>query len=843
MRPKANEMKIYNYLLLMSILFISCKNLENKQNSRLTENFNTEWKFFLGNDTLAYLSEYDDSSWRRLDIPHDWSIESDFTEDAPATPGGGALPGGIGWYRKEFTVDDLENKNVYIDFGGIYWNSRVWLNGHLLGYRPNGYVSFRYDLTPYLKEGEKNVIAVQVDNSQQPNSRWYTGSGIYRGVTLTTTNKVQIAENGVFVTTPSITKNKATVVVTTKVKNSTSEYQSINIVQSIFDADNKLVIQTNNNNLYLQASTDTTFIDTLTVEDPNLWSVDTPYLYNLETKLAYNNTIIDEVSTSFGIRSFRFDSEQGFFLNDENIKIKGVCMHHDLGALGAAVNVRAMQRQLQILKEMGCNGIRTSHNPAASEFLDLCDQMGFIVMEDVFDMWAKKKSPHDYGQYFNEWHERDLRDIILRDRNHPSIIMWNIGNEILEQWPDINTDTLSLQQANMMFNFASTLSKNTKTDSLHVNSLLTISLANIVKSVDTTRPITTGNNEAEESNLLIRSGALDLLGFNYNDKKVPFLPKMYPGEKFLISESTSSLMSRGYYEMPSDQKLVRPERWDKPYDRPIRQCSSYDNSYVPWGTTHEDSWNLVKNTPYMSGLFVWTGFDYLGEPTPYWWPARSSYFGIVDLAGFPKDVYYMYQSEWTNKDVLHIFPHWNWNEGDIVDIWAYFNNADEVELLVNGKSLGRKRKEGDQIHVYWRVPFVAGTVETISYKEGEEVLRKNIKTAGDPVSIKLTADRNIIDADGQDLSFVTAEVLDADGYPVPNADNLITFSIEGEGIIDGTDNGDPTDHLSLKKAQRSLFNGKALAIVKSKTKEGDIKLTAKSKGLKESGVTITSKKK
>lgn len=835
-------MKIYSYLLLISILFFSCKNLENKQDGRLTEEFNKDWKFFLGNDTLAYQPEFDDSSWRKLKLPHDWSVEADFSEDAPATPGGGALPGGIGWYRKEFTVQDIKDKNVYIDFGGVYWNSKVWINGHFLGYRPNGYVSFRYDLTPYLKEGEKNMIAVQVDNSQQPNSRWYTGSGIYRNVQLIKTNKVQIVENGVFVTTPFISKDKATVVVTTEIKNNKNEAQSINIVQSIYDANNELIIQTNKNNLYLEASTVNIFSDTLIIQQPNLWSVESPYLYKLETKLTDTNTAIDNISTSFGIRHFYFDSEKGFFLNDENIKIKGVCMHHDLGSLGAAVNVRAMQRQLEILKDMGCNGIRTSHNPAAMEFLDLCDQMGFIVMEDVFDMWAKKKSPHDYGVYFNEWHERDLTDIVLRDRNHPSIFMWNIGNEILEQWPDINTDTLSLQQANMMFNFASKLSKNTNTDSLHVNSLLTMSLANIVKSLDDTRPITAGNNEAGESNLLIRSGALDLLGFNYNDQKVPYLPKMYPGQKYIISESTSSLMSRGYYEMPSDKMLIRPERWDKPYDKPVRQCSSYDNSHVPWGTNHEDSWNLVKNTPYMSGLFVWTGFDYLGEPTPFWWPARSSYFGIVDLAGFPKDVYYMYQSEWTNKDVLHIFPHWNWEEGDIVDIWAYFNNADEVELIVNDKSLGKKRKEEGKLHVFWRVPYVAGTVEAISYKNGKEVMRKIIKTSGEPASIRLTADRRLIYADGKDLSFITVEVLDSSGYPVPSANNLVTFSIEGNGIIEGTDNGDPTNHTSLKRTQRNLFNGKALAIIRSDINAGNIKLTAKSQGLKESSITLTSEK-
>lgn len=835
-------MNKYIFYLLFLTLSFSCKNTETVPLGRSDQEFNQEWKFNLGNDTLAYRADYDDSSWRKLNLPHDWSIESDFLEDAPATPGGGALPGGIGWYRKEFTINDVKDKNVYVDFGGIYWNSKVWINGHFLGYRPNGYISFQYDLTSYLNENGKNVLAVQVDNSQQPNSRWYTGSGIYRDVKLVITNKTQIDYNGIFVTTPYISKDKATVVVNTKIKNTDSKPQQIEISYSISNKDGKQIAKSSRGEIYLEASSDTTFIDSLTVDFPHLWSTDDPYLYKLNTQLIDKAKVLDNVTTPFGIRDFKFDSKQGFFLNGENLKIKGVCMHHDLGALGTAVNVRAMQRQLEILKEMGCNGIRTSHNPAAKEFLDLCDEMGFIVMEDMFDMWAKKKSPHDYAQYFTEWHERDLSDMILRDRNHPSIFMWNIGNEILEQWADINTDTLSLQQANMMFNFASKLSKTANTDSLHVNSLLTMSLANIVKSLDPTRPVTVGNNEAGENNLLIRSDALDVLGFNYNDKKVPDFPKMYPNQKYILSESTSSLMSRGFYEMPSDKALIRPERWDKPYDKPVRQCSSYDNSHVPWGTTHEDSWNLVKNTPFMSGLYIWTGFDYIGEPTPFWWPARSSYFGIIDLAGFPKDIYYMYQSEWTNKDVLHIFPHWNWNEGDTVDVWAYFNNADEVELFVNEKSLGKKRKEGDKLHVFWRVPYVQGTVRAVSYKDGKEILRKEIKTAGDPVSIRLTPDRNVITADGKDLSFVTVEALDASGYPVPIADNLISFAVEGEGSIVGTDNGDPTNHNSLKKPIRNLFNGKALVIVQSNSIEGDLKITAKSSGLKDGSVVISSRK-
>jgi len=822
------------YCILLSILFVSCN--EKYQDGRQTKDFTQEWKFFLGDDSLANNPDYDDSAWRVLNLPHDWSIEADFSEEHPASPGCGALPGGIGWYRKEFIAEATDNKNTYIDFDGIYWNSKVWINGHLLGERPNGYVSFRYDLTPYIKQGEKNVIAVRVDNSQQPNSRWYTGSGIYRNVRLVTTNNVRIDHWGTYVTTPEVSEQSATVQIESTIKNSGNE-GDIGVNVLIEDIHKKAIAETNTT-IRLAGNRDTTITNTLRIESPALWSVENPHLYKVITTIKQDGKIQDNEETPFGIRYFAFDSEKGFFLNGENIKIKGVCMHHDLGALGAALNPRAMERQLEILKAMGCNGIRTSHNPAAPEFLDLCDKMGFIVMEDIFDMWRKKKSPYDYAQYFPDWYERDLSDIILRDRNHPSIFMWNIGNEILEQWTDINTDTLNLQQANMMFNFASTLSKNMDKDSLHVNSLLTIKLADIVRAIDPSRPITTGNNEAGKHNHLIRSGAMDILGFNYNDKKVTEFPTMYPGQKYIITESTSSLMSRGYYEMPSDKELIRPERWDKPYDRPVRQCSSYDNSHVPWGTTHEHSWNLVKNNDYMSGLYVWTGFDYLGEPTPFWWPARSSYFGIVDLAGFPKDVYYMYQSEWTDKDVLHIFPHWNWTEGQDVDIWAYYNNADEVELFLNEKSLGRKRKEGDQLHIWWRVPYQSGTLKAISYLNGKEVMSKEIKTAGDSATVRLTADRQTIKADGRDLSFVTVEVLDSNGIPVPTANELVSFSIQGNGLIAGTDNGDPTDHNSLKKTERHLFNGKALAIIQSQHKEGKIILSAKINGLKETSIEI-----
>ena len=825
--------------LALFALFISSCSTQEQIRDRIE--FTESWKFYQGDDSLANEPEYNDSKWRVLDLPHDWSIESDFSLSNPATPGGGALPGGIGWYRKEFTLDKSnEGKLVYIDFDGVYWNSKVWVNGHLLGERPNGFISFRYDLTPYLKIGEKNIIAVRVDNSEQPNLRWYSGSGIYRNVWLVTVDPIHVDYNGTYITTPVVSKELAKVKIVTTIRNATNVSQAVELSSTLVDAEGNKIANIENP-VNIEATQAGITEQLLELKQPNLWSIDAPYMYKVITQIKKDGKVIDNYETPIGIRYFIFDKDKGFFLNGESVKIKGVCNHHDLGCLGAAVNTRAIERQLEILKDMGCNSIRTSHNPPAPELLELCDKMGFIVMDEAFDMWRKKKSPHDYSEFFSEWHERDLTDLIIRDRNHPSIFMWSIGNEILEQWTHIDADTLDLQQANMILNFANTLDKKAiETKDLHVNSLLTIKLADIVKRLDPTRPVTSGNNETEPSNHILRSGAMDIIGFNYHEYNWGNFHEKFPDQKLIITESTSALMSRGYYTMPSDTMNIWPERWDKPFSREVHQCSSYDNCHVPWGTTHEDTWRIVKKFDHISGVYIWTGFDYLGEPTPFWWPSRSSYFGIVDLAGFPKDIYYMYQSEWTNKDVLHLFPHWNWVEGQPVDVWAYYSNADEVELYLNGKSLGKRSKEGDKFHVSWRVPFTKGTLKVISRKNGKEVLSREIKTADKPVSIRLTADRNIITANGKDLSFVTVEALDANGITVPIADNLIKFSIEGEGTIVGTDNGDPTDSLSLKKPERKLFNGKAIVVIKSTKKRGNIILKVSSENIESSNIKISS---
>lgn len=812
---------------------------------RQVQDFNQNWKFTLADSMLnASTVVFNDSKWRSLNLPHDWSIESDFGKDFPATAGGGALPGGLGWYRKTFSVEKgniLQPKKIFIEFDGVYRNSEVWINGTLLGKRPNGYVSFRYELTPYLKFGATNVIAVKVDNSKQPNSRWYSGSGIYRNVRLVTTNQVFVENWGTYVTTPNINADSAEIAIQTTVANTMRMAQSVGVEQFLYDAKGQLVSQIKGA-LMVNTGSSNKYYQKMSVKKPVLWSLENPYLYKLVTRLNVFGIYTDEYTTMVGIRSFAFDVNKGFTLNGKHVKINGVCNHHDLGALGTAVNERALERQLEIMKGMGVNGIRTSHNPPAPELLDLCDRMGFIVMDEAFDIWKKKKTKYDYAFDFDEWHERDLVDQITRDRNHPSVFIWSIGNEVGEQWGDTPAEDVDLQAANIALNNKKVNETgDIKLGKLGKNALLTRHLAEITKSVDPTRPVTAACNGTEDNNPLFLSEALDLIGFNYHEAEFAGITTRHPKTPFIVTESVSSLQTRGYYENPSDSVRIWPSSWDKPFDMPVHLCSAYDNCRAPWGSTHENNLKIVKKYDHISGQFIWTGFDYLGEPTPYWWPSRSSFFGIVDLAGFPKDVYYLYQSEWTDKDVLYIFPHWNWEKGQTVDVWAYYNHADEVELYLNGVSLGKRSKQGDDLHVMWRVNYEPGTLKAVSRKGGKEVLVREIKTAGNPVSVRLTPDRATIKADGKDLSFVTVELLDKDGNVCPLANQLVKFNLEGDGAIVGTDNGDQNEHSSLKKPERKLFYGKALAIVQSSALPGIITLKASVEGLPLQTVQITKK--
>jgi len=786
----------------MFLLLLLNQCISKHENGRSIVSFGKDWKFQLGDVPGAEAVGFADAAWRKLNIPHDWSIEGEFSEKNPATPGGGALPGGIGWYRKSFKISDEDLKrSVFIDFDGVYQNSEVWINGHSLGKRFYGYSSFRYELTPYLVAGDKeNVIAVRVDNSTQPNSRWYSASGIYRNVWLVTTGKTHIEHWGMVVTTPEITDAMAKVKTTIRIKNNLKEGQKLLVKTVIKDPSGNEIA---NGKMDTDAVKDSIFSTTFDfeVKNPVLWSLDAPKVYSAVSRIFVDGDLVDNYTTPFGIRSFKFDVDKGFFLNGKNVKINGVCDHHDLGCLGSAINKRAIERQMEILKGMGCNAIRTSHNPPAPELLDLADNMGFIILDEAFDMWKKPKNKLDYNTVWDEMHKKDLQDMILRDRNHPSVMMWSIGNEIPEQGDSTGT-------------------------------IIAKELAGYIHELDTTRPITSACNNPGPANFILNSGALDLVGYNYHQKEFEAFPKNYPGQKFIGTETVSALMTRGVYDMPSDSIRRWPVRWDIPFTTGNKDftCSSYDNVSAPWGSTHEETWKIIKKYNFLSGQFIWTGFDYLGEPTPYSWPARSSYFGIIDLAGFPKDVYYMYKSEWTKKDVLHIFPHWNWKEGQTIDIWAY-SNADEVELFLNDKSLGVKKKQGDDLHLMWKVPFAPGTLKAISRTAGKEVLVKEVKTAGAPAKLVVTADRSAIKADGNDLSYLTVDVVDANGTIVPGADNLVKFQVEGSGAIVGVDNGDPVSHESFKAPQRKAFHGKCLVVVQSGEKAGIIKLTANAEGL------------
>lgn len=825
-------------LLFFTLLLSICCLAKPTKSTRINSNFDKGWRFSLKANDEASKATYNDSSWRLLNLPHDWAVEGDFSKDNPSGTGGGALPGGIGWYRKTFDITDFSSARYYfIHFDGVYMNSEVFINGHSLGIRPYGYISFEYDLTPYLnKNGKNNVIAVKVDNQHQPNSRWYSGCGIFRHVYLTQLNDLHVALWGTQITATDVMTTQAKLNMKVTVKNESKERVVSKIKNVIFDAQGRQVATTNGT-MMLSPKGEAVNEQSCNISHPQLWSLGKPQLYKVVTYIIKGNSIVDEYTTSIGLRDACFDIQNGFFLNGKSLKVNGVCQHHDLGCLGSALNDAALHRQIKILKEMGCNAIRCSHNPPSPELLNMCDSMGMLVMDEAFDMWHRRKTTYDYGNVFDKWYKRDLTDLVVRDRNHPSIILWSIGNEVLEQWNDAKADTLSLAQANLILNFGHKEAPKVNGKELNFNALLTRKLANIVRSLDN-RPISAACSYPDPANNLFVSDALDVIGFNYHNENVLDVPKNFPNRPFIITESVSALQTRGFYQMPSDSMIICPDRWDRPYENPTFSCSAYDNCHVPWGYTHEATWDIVKHHPYVSGQFIWTGFDYIGEPTPYGWPARSSYFGIVDLAGFPKDSYYMYQSEWTNKPVLHLFPHWNWVEGQKIDMWAYYNNADEVELFINGKSQGRRQKTEHCYHAVWNCIFEPGTAKVVAYKNGVAVREQTIKTAGEPAAIRLTPDRNILKADGTDLSFVTVDIIDKDGNLCPNADNLVQFAVSDKGFIAGVDNGSETSLERFKDNKRKAFYGKCLVVLQNKGDKGDIELTATSAGLKTASLKV-----
>ncbi|HYQ42098.1 MAG TPA: glycoside hydrolase family 2 TIM barrel-domain containing protein [Polyangiaceae bacterium] len=758
-----------------------------------TTSFDADWRFHLGDTTGAQASTFDDSSWTGLRVPHDWSISLPFNQNSPAGSGGGYLDGGVGWYRKSFELPiSSSGRRIFVQFDGVYMDSTVWLNGTQICARPYGYSSFECELTPNAKLGATNTLAVRVNNTL-PSSRWYSGSGIYRHVWLKTVNPVRVAYTGTRITTPQISATSATVNVAVPVQNGAATDQTVTVASSLRDAAGIEIAQATSPPKVIAAGKSADVTQSATVSNPKLWSTTSPTLYSVVTTVSVNDAVGDSYTTPFGIRSFAFDANTGFSLNGKKMKINGVCLHHDLGSLGAAVNTRAIEKRLQLLKEMGVNAVRTSHNPPAPELLDLADRLGFLVMDEAFDVWYGSKTAHDYSRFFKQWATTDITDMVARDLNHPSIIIWSIGNEI----PQAADETAAQQ------------------------------LITAVRSKDQTRVI--AQAFASWAFGEGTAGLEDIVGINYAADLYDSLHKSHPTWKLFASESSSAFRSRGIYNNNNTQ------------------ATSYDTNVAGWGASSEKSWTDVNTRAWVAGEFIWTGVDYIGEPTPYEWPAKSSYFGAIDTANFPKDIFYFYQSRWNydGPPMVHIVPmDWtSWTTGKSVQVFVY-SNADSVELFLNGSSLGSKVVDpvaghANSGHLLWSVPFAAGTLQAKATKNGELVATDIVQSAGAPANLALKVDRAAIDADGRDLAFVEIDVTDAQGVLVPQASNKIDFVLEGPGTLVGVDNGDPISHESYKANFRSAFSGKALAIVQSSTMPGTITLRATSGSLKGGSVAIT----
>ena len=777
-------------------------------NGQRGQNFDAGWKFNRGDVTGAQAPTFNDSAWRNVTLPHDWSIELAFNANSASGSGGGFLDGGVGWYRKTFTLDaSSAGKTILAGFDGVYMNSQVWINGTSLGTRPYGYSTFEYDLTPYVKtDGSNNVIAVRANNNQ-PNSRWYSGSGIYRHVWLTTLAPVHIPQSGVFVTTPTIGAASATVAVSTDVQNQSSAAASATVTTSIFAPGGALAASGSSAATNVAAGATSTVTQSLNVASPQLWSTTAPNLYQVRVEIKVGGATVDSYLTALGIRTPAFSATTGFSLNGQGMKLQGVAMHHDLGALGAAVNYRAIERQVQILKAMGVNAIRTSHNPPAPELLDVCDRLGIMIMDEAFDTWTQTKTANDYGLYFAEWGQRDIQDMVRRDRNHPSVVLWSIGNEV-------GGSTTATAQ----------------------------NLRNWVRALDTTRPVSWASNkmggphvaEGDDRNV---ANLLDLVGYNYASYAGDYDADhtAHPTWNIFGSETTAAVRSRGIYHTPASTITKATSQ-----SSPDRQASSYDNEATGFGNTAEGAYTYDNSRPFVAGSFIWVGFDYIGEPTPYSsFPSKSSYYGIVDTAGFPKDVYYFYKSRWTSAPMVHILPHWNWSAGTSVTIFVY-NNCDSVELFLNNTSQGSKTPTaGGALHLEWTLPWAAGTVRADCKRGGSVVATDQVATGGAAAKLALSADRSTISADGRDLVFITGDVQDGSGVFVPAAANAVSFSVTGPGQLVGVDNGNPIDTASYKGTTRNAFSGKVLAIVRSTGAAGSIVVSATSTGLTATPVTVT----
>ncbi|MEX2093703.1 MAG: beta-galactosidase GalB [Pirellulales bacterium] len=796
---------------------------------------------------VAYAqSDFDDSKWRKLDLPHDWGIEGPFIQDEPGETA--KLPyWGVGWYRKHFEVPASDQgRQLYLDVDGAMSYANVWINGHYAGGWPYGYTSWRINLTPYIRFGGENVIAIRLDNPPK-SSRWYPGGGIYRNVWLVKTQPLHVAQWGTRITTPEVSEETATLKVEVTVDNRSKQRAAAKVSALIysFSKDGKRsatpIAKTKPVTVKVAADSSATAVLSTQIPQPQLWSPEHPHLYAAQVVVSQGQFDMDECETTFGIRTIKFTPQDGFVLNGRPTKIHGVCLHHDLGALGAAFNLRARERQLEKLKELGCNAIRASHNPLEPEFLDLCDRMGFLVMDEAFDAWRMPKRDNDYHLLFDDWAERDLRAMIRRDHNHPSVVLWSLGNEIYEQRDGKNVP-------------------------------LAKQLADIAHEEDPTRPVNMALHVVEASTNGFQD-AVDVFGYNYTPFGYEEFRQKNPEIPLIGSETSSCTSTRGEYFFPVDEA-------DKRSGRVNYQVTSYDYSAPKWAMAPDVEFKAQDENNFVAGEFVWTGFDYLGEPTPYDTdllatdatemlkftdpalerqaaddlakfkkirvPSRSSYFGIFDLCGFPKDRFYIYQARWRPElPMTHILPHWNWPErvGQVTPVHVY-TSGDEAELFLNGRSLGRKKRGPFDYRLRWNdVVYEPGELKVVAYRNGKEWATAVVKTTGPPAALTIAADRNVIRTairnDGDDLSFLTVTVVDKDGNLVPRSKDPIRFTIEGPGEIVATDNGDPTSHESFQSPKRDAFNGLCLVIVRAQHgQSGTITLHAESPELERAETKI-----
>ncbi len=789
-----------------------------------------------GSDVAFVQADFDDSAWQQVTLPHDWAIAGPFLREGPYG-GMGRLPSwGIGWYRRKLEIPASDRgRSVFLDVDGAMSYATVWLNGHLVGGWPYGYNSWRVDLTPYLRPGGDNQLAIRLDNPPD-SARWYPGGGLYRNVWLSKVDPLHVAHWGTRVTTPQVSAGVATIQLDTSVDNDSARAAEVEVATKIVALDDSgrqtgdVVARIAPTRIKVPARSSASVTGSTTLAHPRLWGpppTQRPNRYVAITSVSRGGRIVDRHETPFGIRSVRFDANEGLIVNGERIVIRGVNNHHDLGALGAAFNVRAAERQLEILREMGANAVRMSHNPPAPELLELTDRMGFLVIDEVFDSWERKKTPLDFHLIFKDWHEPDLRSMLRRDRNHPSIIAWSVGNEVGEQYTG------------------------------EAGAAIARRLHDIVREEDPTRPTTNAMNWAKPDMPL--PAVFDVIGLNYQGEGIRDTPEFegterirtppqypafharFPGKAIISTETASALSSRGVYLFPVTKETSAPVRDGRGGDSKIRQVSAYELHAVDFGSSADKVFASFDRNPYVAGEFVWTGFDYLGEPTPYY-DSRSSYSGIVDLAGFPKDRFYLYQARWRPElPMAHLLPHWTWpgREGQVTPVHV-FTSGDEAELFVNGKSQGRRKKGPYEYRLRWDdVVYRPGELRVQAYRNGKPWAEASTRTAGAPAKLELQADRQQIRADGSDLSFVTLRILDGDGQPVPDAASLIAFSVDGPAEIVATDNGDPTDMTPFPSHQRNAFNGLALVILRSKPGQtGTVTVRAQSAQLQAAQTTV-----